>query len=149
MFGTRYSDLGTFVPTRGIEGLHIVAGMEHHHQIIDDLRQPTRDLRDAIPEVWQGFAALHKAAVADGAIPAHIKELMAMAIGLAQGCDGCIAYHAKAASRKGATEQEAAEAIGVALLMAGGPASVEGPRALEAFKEFKADTEALAGSKSS
>lgn len=128
-----------------MQGLDNVAGMEHHHQIIDDLRQPTRDLRDAIPEVWSGFAALHKAAVAEGAIPAHVKELMAMAIGLANGCDGCIAYHAKAASRKGATEQEAAEAIGVALLMAGGPASVEGPRALEAFREFKADTESSAG----
>lgn len=123
--------------------------MEHHHQIIDDLRQPTRDLRDAIPDVWQGFASLHKAAMAEGAIPSHLKELMAMAIGVAHGCDGCIAYHAKAAVRAGASVDEAAEAIGVALLMAGGPASVEGSRALEAFKAFSADTQALASSRRS
>ena len=113
----------------------------HHHQIIDDLRQPTRDLRDAIPDVWKGFGALHSAAVADGAIPAGMKELIALAIAVADECDGCIAYHAKAASRRGVTEQEAAEAIGVALLMAGGPASVYGPRAFAAFKEFKAEVD--------
>ena len=118
--------------------------MEHHHQIIDDLRQPTRDLRAAIPEVWQGFSALHRAAMADGAIPSRLKELMAMAMGVTHGCDGCVAYHAKAAARAGASLEEAAEAIGVALLMAGGPASVEGPRALEAFKAFAADGGAAA-----
>ena len=84
---------------------------------------------------------MHAAAVADGAIPVHLKELMALAIGVVNHCDGCIAYHAKAAARNGASEQEAAEAIGVALLMAGGPASVYGPRAFAAFKEFKAEVD--------
>jgi hypothetical protein len=32
--------------------------------------------------------------------------------------------------------EEAAEAIGVAVLMTGGPGTVHGPRALAAFKEF-------------
>lgn len=113
--------------------------MEHHHQIIDDLRQPTRDLRDAIPETWAGFAALHRSAVGDGVLPAKFKELIALAIAVAEGCDGCIAYHAKAAARRGATEEEAAEALGVTLLMSGGPASVYAPRAFDAFREFAAD----------
>jgi alkylhydroperoxidase/carboxymuconolactone decarboxylase family protein YurZ len=51
-------------------------------------------------------------------------------------CDGCIAYHAKGAARRGATREQAAEALGVALLMGGGPASVHAPRALAAFEEF-------------
>jgi alkylhydroperoxidase/carboxymuconolactone decarboxylase family protein YurZ len=51
-------------------------------------------------------------------------------------CDGCIAYHAKAAARAGATPGEVAELLGVALLMDGGTASVYAPRAWEAFTEF-------------
>lgn len=110
--------------------------MAHHHQVADDLRQPTRDLRRAIPDTWAGFTVLHGAAMADGALPTRIKELMALVIGVSDHCDGCVAYHARAAAAAGATEDEVAEALGVALLMGGGPASVWAPRAFEAFREF-------------
>lgn len=105
---------------------------EHLH----DLRQPTRELRKAVPEVWQAFTDLHRSALADGALDAATKELMALAISVATGCDGCIGYHAQGAVRQGATRDQAAEAIGVALLMRGGPATTYGPRALQAFDEF-------------
>ncbi|HEX2850987.1 MAG TPA: carboxymuconolactone decarboxylase family protein [Acidimicrobiales bacterium] len=110
--------------------------MGHFTEVIDDLKEPTRSLRQAVPEPWAGFAALHQAAVAEGALPARIKELMALAIAVVKQCDGCIAYHAKAAARRGATPEEVAEALGVALLMDGGTASVYGPRAWDAFREF-------------
>lgn len=108
----------------------------HNHEIVDELRVPTRALRDAIPETWHGFAELHREAVADGVLPARFKELIALAIATVDGCDGCIAYHARAAAARGARREEVAEALGVALLMGGGPASVHAPRALEAFEEF-------------
>lgn len=110
--------------------------MGHYTDVIDDLKEPTRSLSQATPEVWNGFAQLHKAAVADGALSAKVKELMAMAIAVVKHCDGCIAYHAKAAARRGATSEEVAEALGVALLMDGGTASVYGPRAWDAYREF-------------
>jgi AhpD family alkylhydroperoxidase len=113
--------------------------MAHSTDVIDDLKDPTRDLAQAIPEVWSGFTRLHKAAVADGALPAKVKELMALAIAVVKHCDGCIAYHAKAAARRGATAEEVAEALGVALLMDGGTASVYGPRAWAAYGEFAPD----------
>ncbi|TMC48447.1 MAG: carboxymuconolactone decarboxylase family protein [Chloroflexi bacterium] len=113
--------------------------MGEFHDTIDELREPTRNLRQAIPEVWTGFAKLHEAAVADGALPARFKELIALAIAVTEQCDGCIGYHARAATRAGATPEEVAEALGVALLMAGGPGSVYGPRAWSAFREFAAD----------
>lgn len=115
------------------------ARVTRHQHMIDELKQPTRDLRDAVPDVWAGFAALHQAAVADGVLPRRIKELIALAIATADGCEGCIAYHAKAAARAGAGDAEVAEALGVALLMRGGPASVNAPLALEAFRGFAAD----------
>jgi AhpD family alkylhydroperoxidase len=61
---------------------------------------------------------------------------MALGISVANQCDGCIASHAKGASRAGATRAEAAESIGVAIMLGGGPATVYGPRAYDAFCEF-------------
>lgn len=110
--------------------------MGNYANVIDELKEPTRSLRDASPEVWAGFGQLHQAAVADGALPARVKELMALTIAVVKHCDGCIAYHAKAAARRGATREEVAEALGVALLMDGGTASVYGPRAWDAYLEF-------------
>ena len=43
---------------------------------------------------------------------AKVKELMALAIAVVKHRDGCIAYHAKAAARRGATSEEVAEALG-------------------------------------
>ncbi len=71
-----------------------------------------------------------------GAVEAKIKELIAMVIGVVQGCDGCIASHARGAARAGATKQEAAEIIGVSIMMHGGPATIYGARAYTAFCEF-------------
>ena len=113
-------------------------------EIIDDLREPTRDFRRAAPEAWEGFAKLQGAAVSDGVVPAHMKELVALAIAVATHCDGCVAYHARAAAKKGATRDQAVEVLSVALLMAGGPASVWAPRALEAFDEFAEGSDAAA-----
>ena len=112
------------------------AMMAHYTDVIDDLREPTRSLQQAIPEAWDGFAQLHRAAVRDGVLPAKVKELMALAIAVVKQCDGCIAYHAKAAAHRGAAPQEVAEALGVALLMDGGTASVYGPHAWDAYWEF-------------
>jgi AhpD family alkylhydroperoxidase len=110
--------------------------MGHFTEVIDELKEPTRSLSAAIPQMWAGFAQLHQYAVTEGALPAKIKELMALAIAVVKQCDGCIAYHAKAAARLGATPEEVAEALGVALLMDGGTASVLGPRAWDAYREF-------------
>lgn len=89
-----------------------------------------------IPEVYDGFGALSRGAMGAGALEPKIKELIAMVIGVVQGCDGCIASHARGAVRAGATKQEAAEVIGVSIMMHGGPATIYGARAYDAFCEF-------------
>ena len=111
----------------------------HHHDVLTQLGPQHRALRQLIPDVYRGFAVMSDAALAEGALDAKVKELMAMAIGIVHGCDGCIASHAKAAARAGATPQEAAEAIGVSILMHGGPATIYGARAFSAFNEFARD----------
>ncbi|HEY6533223.1 MAG TPA: carboxymuconolactone decarboxylase family protein [Acidimicrobiales bacterium] len=107
--------------------------------LLDDLRVPTRELRHMDPATWEGFAHLHRAAMADGELSSVAKELIALAIAVTTQCDGCVASHARAAARAGATPAQVAEALGVCLLMAGGPASVYAPRAWEAFREFSVD----------
>lgn len=104
--------------------------------VLDDLNPLHRELRRAIPDVYKGFAELHKASLGPGALDVKTKELMALAIAVTEHCDGCIASHSRAAALAGATRQEAAEAIGVAILMNGGPATIYGPRAFAAFCEF-------------
>jgi len=107
--------------------------------VLAEMRPLHRELRHAIPEVYQGFGEFHRAAFAPGALDVKTKELIAFAIGVIERCDGCIASHAEGAARAGATKQEAAEAVGVSMLMNGGPATIYGPRAYAAFCEFADD----------
>ena len=110
----------------------------HHDDILNNLNSQGRALRQRIPEVYRGFGELSRAALASGALDRKVKELIAMVIGVVHGCDGCIASHAQGVVRAGASMEEAAEAIGVAILMYGGPATVHGARAYDAFCEFAA-----------
>ncbi len=88
------------------------------------------------PGVMEGFARMHQASVAEGALSAKVKELIALAIGITVRCDGCIAYHVHDALKAGASHREVVEAIGVAVMMGGGPSVVYGSQALEALEQF-------------
>ncbi len=110
--------------------------MAHGKQVMDALGPEAAALRALIPDVYEGFAQMQRTALAAGALDTKTKELMAFAIAVSEQCDGCIASHARGAARAGASQQEAAEAIGVAILMSGGPGTVYGPRAFSAFGEY-------------
>jgi AhpD family alkylhydroperoxidase len=110
--------------------------MSSAREVRRDLGEPARRLREEIPDVLERFAALHREAMADGALPAKVKELIALAIAATKQCDGCVAAHGRGAARENATEAEVAEAMGVVILMNGGPGTVWGPRALGAYREF-------------
>jgi AhpD family alkylhydroperoxidase len=114
--------------------------MDTYHQLQEDLRGPYRALREAIPDVMSAYRGLSGAAMADGALSAKTKELIALAISITRECDGCIVAHARGSARQGATPAEVSETIGVAISLNGGPGTVWGPRALEAFQEFSAET---------
>jgi AhpD family alkylhydroperoxidase len=120
-------------------GYHDAGGaVENAKRVRDELREPSRGLRDEIPEVLAAYGELAKAAFADGALSAKHKELAALAIAISKECDGCIVAHANNLTRIGASRAEVAEIIGVAIAMNGGPGTVWGPRALAAFDELLA-----------
>ena len=106
--------------------------IEYHQHLEKRLVQ----LGQELPGPMSGFARLHKKAVEEGALNAKTKELMALAIGIAVHCNGCIAYHVHDAVAAGATRAELLETIGVALMMGGGPASIYAAHALDAIEQF-------------
>ena len=83
--------------------------------------------------------AFHDGTMGEGQVPARLKEAVALAMSVVKRCEACIAFHARATARAGATAEEVAELLGVALFMEGGPASVYAPRAWEAYQEFSAE----------
>ena len=112
--------------------------MGEYADTLKAIHHEARELRGHIGDVYAGFAQMHRAAFTDGALPAKVKELIALAIAVHDHCDGCIASHARGAARQGATPAEVAETIGVNIQMGGGPATIYGPRAWQAYKEFSA-----------
>lgn len=104
--------------------------------LADEVAQGVGLLRQATPEALKGFASLGMAATAPRALDSKTKELMALAIGIAVHCDGCVAYHTRAAHQHGATRDEVAETVALALYMGGGPAAVYGADALRAYDQF-------------
>ena len=96
-----------------------------------------KKLRKDIPETMQGFSALARAATSDGALDKKTKELIALAIGIATRCDGCIGFHTEALAKLGATRQEVEEALGTAVYMGGGPSLMYAADAIAAFEQFQ------------
>ncbi|NAW33446.1 carboxymuconolactone decarboxylase family protein [Halomonas alimentaria] len=104
-----------------------------------DLSALMQEVRKGVPEVAKGFTQMAKGANVDGALSHKHKELMALAIGISTRCEGCIAFHAKAAAELGASRDEIMETIGVGIYMGGGPAFTTGAQALEAYDTFAAE----------
>jgi len=96
----------------------------------------SRTLGSAQPAVMKAFAELHKAGAAAGALDTKTKELMCLAISIVVRCDDCIAHHIHDALEAGATREELADAIGVAILMGGGPSMIYATHAIEAVDQF-------------
>jgi AhpD family alkylhydroperoxidase len=95
-------------------------------QIAGDVMTGVGLLQRGSPDTMKAFAALSAAATASNALDTKTKELMALAVGIAVHCDGCVAFHTKMAHQHGATRQEVAETVSLAVYMGGGPAAVYG-----------------------
>jgi len=110
---------------------------KNYPEITRHISAELKKLRKDIPETMQGFSALAKAATSNGALDRKTKELIALAIGIATRCDGCIGFHTEALVRLGATRQEVEETLGMAVYMGGGPSLMYAADAIGAFKQFQ------------
>ena len=106
--------------------------------VIGDIGAYTAELRKLIPDTMTGFSAMAKAATETANLDEKTKELIAMALGVAAHCDGCLGFHGKALARLGATREEVAEALGMAVYMGGGPSLMYAADALRSYDQFAA-----------
>nr|WP_249159544.1 carboxymuconolactone decarboxylase family protein [Bradyrhizobium tropiciagri] len=86
------------------------------------------------PDTVKGYAALSGAGAKTSHFDAKTRELIALAVAISLRCDGCITVHAAAAKKLGATEEELAEALGVAVSVNAGAAIVYSTRTFDAFR---------------
>lgn len=105
-------------------------------QMAKELSGVIKEVRLGTPEVMKAFSAMASTATSAGALDSRTKELIALAIAVAIRCDGCVAFHAKAAVEQGATRDEVMETMGMALYMGAGPSLMYAAQAVEAYDQF-------------
>jgi AhpD family alkylhydroperoxidase len=88
------------------------------------------------PATVRGYVELSAAGQKTDLLGAKVRELIALAVAVTARCDGCIAVHTDAALRHGATKEEIAEALGVAIAVNAGAALVYSTRVMDAVKEY-------------
>jgi AhpD family alkylhydroperoxidase len=112
-------------------------GMKNYPEITSGISANLRQLRQGIGPTMQGFSAMARAATSPGALDRKTKELIALALGVASRCDGCIGFHAEALAKMGATSAEIEETLGMAIYMGGGPSLMYAADAVQAFAQFQ------------
>jgi AhpD family alkylhydroperoxidase len=85
-------------------------------------RTQGRALNALHPELVKGFGALSRGAATTRHLDAKTRELIALAVAITTRCDGCIDAHVRKAKVAGATREEMAEALGVAIALNAGAA---------------------------
>lgn len=100
-----------------------------------ELAAGVRQLATLSPETIKGYTALSAAGQRKNVLGAKTRELIALAVAVTVRCDGCIAVHTEAAQRLGATEEELAEALGVAVAVNAGATVVYSTRVMNAVAQ--------------
>jgi len=91
------------------------------------------DLGKLSPETVRGYRAMADAGSKTGKLDPKTRELIALAVAVTRECDGCIVVHTDAALKHGATREEIAEALGVAISVNAGAALVYSARVMDAI----------------
>lgn len=110
--------------------------IKNYKDITVDISSSLAKLRKEIPEVMKGFETIAQASTKDGALSKKTKELIALALGIAAHCDGCIGFHMQTLVKLGVTREELLETLSMAVYMGGGPSLMYAAEALKAFEEF-------------
>ena len=93
-------------------------------------------LHQATPAPMKAFQGLMGEATKAGKLSTSTKELVALALAVAKGCEDCILFHANQSKSHGASREELAEVLAVCIEMGGGPGAVYAAKALAIFDEL-------------
>ncbi len=111
--------------------------MNDHPEIVDYAKKAFGRLAATMPDTMSAFGQLQQATFKDGALDVKTKELIALGIAVAQGCDGCMAWHNAALHELDVPREQVAEAISVAVEMGGGVALYSAAKAMDGFDQFQ------------
>ena len=107
--------------------------MVDYYYHLDTSEQFSR-LRGLKPELLQSFGSFNTKAFEEGALSQKVKELIAVAAAHITRCPYCITGHTKRAKQCGATDEEVAEAIFVAVAMSAGASMAHSTIAMKALE---------------
>ena len=109
-----------------------------YKELTQNISGSLRTLTQDSPDLMKSFNQLSQTAMRDGVIDPKTKEMIALGIGVASRCDGCIGFHVKALVRLGATREELNEMLNMCVYLGGGPSLMYAANVLAAFDEFSA-----------
>lgn len=104
---------------------------------LKSIKDNMSELSAGQPKTMAAFSQLHAGGASPGVLDAKTKELIALAIAVTVRCDGCIAFHTHDALKAGATREEIMDALGVAILMGGGPSMIYSTHVVDALNQFE------------
>jgi AhpD family alkylhydroperoxidase len=116
--------------------------MENVNMMLDwneyrgQLTAGVKELGQLSSDTIRGYVELSSAGQKKNLLGAKVRELFALAVAVTARCDGCIAVHSEAAVRSGASKEEIAEALGVAIAVNAGAALVYSTRVFDAVKNY-------------
>jgi AhpD family alkylhydroperoxidase len=109
---------------------------KNYHEITKSISASLANLRTDSPDLMKAFSMLAQAATKDGALDKKTKELIALALGIAAHCDGCIGFHVQALIKLGTSRAELEEMLGMTVYMGGGPSLMYAADTLAAFEQM-------------
>lgn len=86
--------------------------------------------------VFNTFLEMEQKTYADGNVQKKYKELIALGISIYANCESCMEWHIREALNSDSTREEIIEAIGVAIEMGGGPATVASRFAMNVLEYY-------------
>lgn len=90
------------------------------------------------PDSLKGYLTLSNAHNKDSQLGEKVRQLISLAVAVTTRCDGCIVIHTDQALKAGATREEIAEALGVAMAMNAGATFVYSLRTMDAANALTA-----------
>src|ERR1700744_4675660 len=101
---------------------------EYQKQIMTELGE----LKKLSPDTVRGYVTLGNANAQTTKLGEKVRQLISLAVAVTTRCDGCITVHSDLALKAGATKDEIAEALGVAMAMNAGSALIYSLRTMDA-----------------
>lgn len=110
----------------------------NHPAEIAATRDRSRVLAKTVPDAMKSFAVLSKSVKEGGVLSVKEKEYVALGISIAVRCEACIGFHIEALMKAGASREELADVLAMAIQMGGGPSVMYAGKALECWDQLAA-----------